>query len=129
MRDSTMLGSVMGGALKKLIWAKENIKENERLSGFPDLYIEIHIESIKELVDFEKKHKFKTLECTREYLDQYNEIINAGFLSEYLMEKYNLLMIVPEKTKLNFAASNEWKKNNIIKPILNDKYRLVEYKI
>lgn len=129
MRDSTMLGSVMGGALKKLIWAKENVKENERLSGFPDLYIEMHIESIKELVDFEKKHKFKTLESTREYLDQYNEIINAGFLSEYLMEKYSMLMIVPEKIKLNFAAYNEWKKNNIIKPILNEKYSLVEYKL
>jgi hypothetical protein len=45
------------------------------------------------------------------------------------MEKYSMLMIVPEKIKLNFAAYNEWKKNNIIKPILNEKYSLVEYKL
>ncbi|PVX45038.1 hypothetical protein C8C85_0801 [Flavobacterium sp. 103] len=128
MRDSTMLGSVMGGALKKLAWANENIKENERLSGFPDLYLEMQIESIKEIVAFETKHKFKTLDSTREYLDQYNEIINAGFLAEYLMEKNNMLMIVPENIKLNFTAYEEWKKNHPIKPILDEKFSLVTYK-
>ena len=59
----------------------------------------------------------------------HSKLQKHGFLSEYLMEKYSMLMIVPEKIKLNFAAYNEWKKNNIIKPILNEKYSLVEYKL
>ena len=87
----------------------------------------MHLESIKEIVAFEKKHKFKTLASTREYLDQYNEIISSGFLAEYLMEKNSMLMIVPENIKLDFTAYDEWKKKNIIKPILDEKFSLITY--
>ncbi len=56
-RDSTLLGSTMGSAYKKLQWIMDNIPERERASGFPGHYLELQIEGFKELIEFNKKHK------------------------------------------------------------------------
>ena len=127
--DSIMLGSTMGSAFKKINWAMENVKENERASGFPDLYIDMHIESIKELLKFQEKYKYKKTQTTIEYLRELNSIVEAGFLNEFLMEQYKMLLIVPYDRLLNFEAYEKWKDNNKLTIDLNKKYYVVSYKI
>jgi hypothetical protein len=127
-RDSIMLGSAMGSAFKKINWAMENVKENERASGFPDLYIDMHIESIKELLKFQEKYKYKKTQPTIEYLEELNSIVESGFINEFLMEQYNMLLIVPDDRVLNFKAYEKWKENKKFVIDLNKKYYVVSYK-
>lgn len=126
-RDSIMLGSVMGGAFKKINWAIENVKENERASGFPGLYIDLQIESIKEFLKFQERYKYKKTEATEEYLKELNSIIESGFINEFLMEQYQMLLIVPENRNLNFEAFQRWKENKKLKIDLNQKYCVLSY--
>ncbi len=127
-RDSIMLGSTMGSAYKKINWAIENVKENERASGFPDLYIDMHIESIKELLKFQEKYKYKKTQATIEYLEELNSIVESGFINEFLMEQYSMLLIVPDERKLNFDAYRKWKENKNLTIDLNKRYYVISYK-
>jgi hypothetical protein len=126
--DSIMLGSTMGSAFKKINWAIENVKENERASGFPDLYIDMHIESIKELLKFQDKYKYKKTQTTIEYLGELKSIVESGFINEFLMEQYNMLLIVPDERKFNFDAYEKWKENKKITIDLNKRYYVISYK-
>jgi hypothetical protein len=127
--DSIMLGSTMGSAFKKIEWALENVKENERASGFPALYIDMHIESIKELLKFQEKYKYKKTQNTIEYLGELNSIVEAGFLNEFLMDQYKMLLIVPDDKVLNFEAYEKWKENKKLTIDLSKKYYVISYKI
>lgn len=58
--DSLMLVSAMGGAFKKVQWALENVDSLERSAGFPGLYLELHVESLKEFARQEQvKHEVR----------------------------------------------------------------------
>ncbi|REG98149.1 hypothetical protein [Flavobacterium aquicola] len=126
--DSIMLGSTMGSAFKKINWALENVKENERASGFPDLYIDMHIESIKELLKFQDKYKYKKTQTTIEYLDELKSIVESGFINEFLMEQYDMLLIIPDERKFNFDAYKKWKENKKLAIDLNKRYYVISYK-
>lgn len=103
--DSLMLGSVMGSALKKIEWANKNLKENEKASGFPDIYLDMQIESFKELLMFKNKNNFKRKsEATEKYLEQVALIVNSGFLPEFIMKQFDMILIVPEKQIFNFEG-------------------------
>jgi len=113
--DSTLLGSAMGSAFKKLSWALENVDSLERASGFPGMYLELHIESLKEFVEFEKKHpKISKTKNTENYLNELNKIIESGFLAEFIMEQYGMIMIVPENRTFDYSGFEMWKKENPI---------------
>lgn len=126
-RDSTMLGSVMGSALKKLEWAMENVDSLERASGFPDLYIGMHIEALKTFVNFEKEHKFSKSQSTSDYLKELNSIIDAGFLKEFIMKQYRMVMIVPENMTFDFDAFEKWQQSNPINIDLNERFYVISF--
>lgn len=126
-RDSTLLGSAMGSAFKKIEWALENVKENERASGFPDLYLNLHVESLKEFTKFEKEHNYFKSESTKQYLAELNSIISAGFLSEFVMEQFGMIMIFPNDITLNFEGFDKWKKSNNLTIDLNKHFYLLSY--
>ena len=127
--DSIMLGSTMGSAFKKIEWALKNVNENERASGFPDLYIDMHIESIKELLKFQEKYKYKKTQTTINYLGELNSIVEAGFLNEFLLDQYKMLLIVPDDRVINYEAYEKWKENKKLTIDLNKKYYVVSYKM
>jgi len=126
-RDSTMLGSTMGSGLKKLEWAMDNIDENERASGFPDLYLYMHIASLMEVVKFDKERNISKSELTQLYLDELNSIINSGFIAEFIMEQFGMIMIVPEDVIFDFDGFEEWKQTNKITIDLNEKFYVIAY--
>lgn len=111
--DSIMLGSVMGSALKKLEWVFDNVDSLERASGFPGLYLEMYITAFTELAEFDKRfpNTIKS-KSTDDYLRDVKKIINSGFLPEYIMDKYNWVLIIPSQLKLDLDGYKKWKAEN-----------------
>jgi hypothetical protein len=126
-RDSIMLGSAMGSAYKKLEWALHNVDSLERASGFPDLYIGMHVESLKAFVNFEKEHNYSKSQTTIDYLKELNSIIDAGFLKEFIMQQYRMIMITPENMTFDFDTYEKWKLTHPINIDLNKRFFVISY--
>lgn len=126
-RDSTMLGSNMGSAYGKFGWVMDNIRENERKSGFPDLYLEANIAQVKEFLNFDKKRNLSKKKETKEYLIELDKIVNSKFLNEFIMEQKKMVMIVPENIKLDFKAYNKWKKENNFEIELSEFHYVISF--
>lgn len=126
--DSVMLGSAMGSALAKLEWAMENVDSLERASGFPGLYLNMQIASLKAFAQFEKDHpEFKKNNYTANYLAQLNSIINAGYLVEFILEQFNMIMIIPKNLEVDFEGFNNWKKDHPLTINLNKKFYVIQF--
>jgi hypothetical protein len=127
-RDSTLLGSAMGSAFKKIEWATENIKEEERASGFPSLYLNMQLEALKEFVKFHKEKKWNIKdEWTSNYLNELNAIIDADFLEEFIMEQFDMVLIVPDNLTTDFDAFQKFKKDKKLTIDLNKQFYVVSY--
>ena len=112
IKDSTMLVSTMAYSYKKCEWLVNNLEEKEKYSGFQDLYIDMHKEALKQFVLFEHKHKYGASDETKEYLKNLNKIIESPYFNEFLMEEYNMILIIPENLNLNFEEYHKWKVDN-----------------
>ena len=124
--DSLMLGSAMGSAYKKIEWVFENVDSLERASGFPGLYLDMHIASLKEFTEFEKKHPdFSKTKQTEEYLAELNSIIDKGFIDEFIMEQFDMVMIVPKDLEFDFEGYDKWKNDNPISINLNERFYVI----
>jgi hypothetical protein len=126
-RDSVLLVSAMGSAYKKIEWALANIKENERASGFPDLYLDLQVESLKEFLQSQYRVNDKKSEFTTQYLKELQLISDAGFLQEFVMDQFGMIMIVPENRPAKFEAYDAWKLHNKITIDLNKEFYVVSY--
>lgn len=131
--DSLMLVSAMGAALKKLEWISQNVDSLELAAGFPSLYLELHVEALKEFVNKSmvvpaSKRNWAGLPSTLEYLYDLNEIIKSGFLREFIMEQNDMIMIVPENAKLDFEAYRQWRLVHPVKINLQERFYLIVYK-
>lgn len=126
--DSLMLGLLMGSAFKKAEWAIENVDSLERISGFPDLYLDLHRASLLESVKFEKDHPtMSRKQSTDDYLTQLHSIIDNGFLDEFIMKQFDMIMIVPRDQKFDFVKYEAWEKTNPVKINLKRHYSVLEY--
>ncbi|RRN76922.1 hypothetical protein EIM50_22220, partial [Pseudoxanthomonas sp. SGD-10] len=74
-KDQAMLGAVMKSAFKKLEWANTNVADNERVSGFPDIYLNMHIEALKEFGKFDLDNKNTFNLINKKYINEINEIL------------------------------------------------------
>ena len=126
-KDQIMLEAIMKSAFKKLEWANTNVSENERVSGFPDMYLEMHIESLKNFANFEKENEKITNENNKKYISEINKILKSGFLPEFILKQYNMVMIVPEDLKLDFEGYEKWEAENKPSIDLNKLYYLITY--
>jgi hypothetical protein len=126
--DSLMLGCVMGAALKEVEWAIENVDSLERISGFPDIYLDLHKASLLEFAKFAKDHPTMTRsQNTSDYLAQLNSIIDGGFLNEFIMKQFDMLLKVSPGINFDFNKFEEWEKTKSIKINLNAHFALVSY--
>lgn len=128
--DSVILGSAMGSAFGKMSWASENVDSLELISGFPDLYLDLHISSLLEFVEFERKYpEYSKTQHTEDYLRELNRIIDSGFLSEFILDQYNMIMIIPDEVEkdLDFERFYKWREKNPINIDLNRKFYVISY--
>ena len=128
LRDSLMLGCIMSSTFKKLEWLEANVDSTERASGFPDLYLDMYVESLKDFVKYAEEHKdWHLSNSTKEYLDQLNSLIANGFLDEFIMEQFSNVMIVPDKVDFDFKSFDHWKISHPININLNERYCVITY--
>ncbi len=124
--DSVMLGSAMGSAYKKIEWIFENVDSLERASGFPGLYLDMQVAALMELVTFEERFPdYSKTEFTDRYLKELNSIIDNGFLEEFVIEQFDMILIIPEGLKVDFDSFEKWKKDNPISIDLNEKFYVI----
>lgn len=126
-QDSILLGSAMGSAYKKLEWVMENVPERERASGFPGHYLEMQLAAFNEFIAFDKKYNYKKSEYTQDYLNQLNSLIDSGFLDEFIMKEFSMVMIVPENHEFDFDGYEKWKAKNEITINLNELFYVIEF--
>jgi hypothetical protein len=126
-RDSILLGSAMGSAYKKIEWVIDNVPEKERASGFPGHYLELQLASFNEFVAFDKKYDYKKSDYTQNYLNQVNSLIDSGFLDEFIMKEYFMVMIVPENHEFDFDGFEKWKAKNEITINLNELFYVIAF--
>lgn len=126
-RDSILLGSVMGSAYKKVKWALDNIELKERASGFPDLYLNLHVESLKTFMEFQHRENFKKSEYTKQYLGELQLISDAGFLPEFVMDQFGMILIIPKNSPIKYEEYEQWKLNHKITIDLNQVFYVVSY--
>ncbi|MFV0391400.1 MAG: hypothetical protein ACK5KP_05890 [Paludibacteraceae bacterium] len=129
LKDTVITGALVASAFKKIDWASENINLNERYSGFPDLYLNMHTESLQEYLRIldRKSNRTKEPENLTFYV-QLKAIRDAGYLAEFIVDTYENVMIVPDNVKLNFAGYYQWKKGRVLSPNLLKKRYKINYR-
>lgn len=126
-KDSIMLGSAMGSAYKKLEWVMDNVPKKERASGFPGHYLELQIASLEEFVEFDKIYDYRKTDYTKNYLNQVNSLIDSGFLDEFIMKEFSMVMIVPKNHEFDFNGYEKWKAKNEINISLNEVFYVIAF--
>lgn len=130
MQDSLLVTTVMGNPLNRLKWINENVDSLERCSGFPNLYLESHSLPMKEMINWyeENKIKYPRKSWDNKYILSIKKIIESGFLNEFLMDQYSMLLITPkEDMKFRFEDYYKWKEKNLSDFNFDAKYFVLEY--
>lgn len=133
LKDTVITGALFNSAFKKINWADENVSEKERYSGFPDIYLNMHVEALKEYLKIigKKPNRSKVHENACFYIDL-NSIDKAGFLAEFIMETYENVMIVPPSIDLDMNGFYNWKRGrelhvDLLKKRYKINYRALPY--
>ena len=126
-RDSILLGSAMGSAYGKIDWVMENVDEKERATGFPDLYLDFHVEGLKAFMEFQHRFDFKKSDFTMNYLRELQLISDANFLNEFVMEQYGMILIIPQNTPAKYDEYLKWKSQHNITINLNEKFYVLSF--
>ena len=100
----------------------------ERAAGFPDLYLALQVESLKEFIRFEGMNKWDKKQSTIDYLKDLNQIIEAGFLEEFIMKQLSMILIVPEELRLDFQGFQKWSLTHPTTIDLNERLYVISYK-
>jgi len=125
--DSTLLYVTMGEAYKKLGWAMDNIDSLERRTGFPGLYLELYTTAIKERVELWKKCEFSRNLSTDELMSQYDNLVNSGFVEEFVMDQFTMVLITPDELTLDMDGYSAWIHNNPLDIDLNRFYYIISF--
>jgi hypothetical protein len=127
-KDRDRAKFIIKSALRKLEWANDNVPENERVSGFPDLYLNMHIEAFQEFVAC-KVENDKPVNDIAKLINDINTVIKAGYLPEFIMKQYSMVMIVPDKMKFDFEGYGKFAKENNNPSIdMSRSYYLIVYR-
>lgn len=126
LQDTVVTGAMVASAFKKIDWATENVSKKERYSGFPDIYLNMHTESLKEyLTVLGRKKSRSTIPENFNFYSDLKSINDAGYLAEFVMETYENVMIVPNYVDLDFSGYNNWKRERELKvDLLKKRYKI-----
>lgn len=127
-KDRDRAKYILKSGFKKLEWANANVPENERVSGFPDLYLNMHIEAFKEFAEC-KEESYERDNDIAKLIDDINMVAKAGYLPEFIMKQYSMVMIVPDKIKFDFEGYEKFAKEHNNPSInINKHYYLIIYR-
>ena len=126
-RDDFLLVSALASAWGKTAWALQNVDTNERATGFPDLYLNLHVKGLTSFLEFKHQEEYKKSPFTERYVNELWAIYNAGFLPEFVMEQYDKIMIIPENTEFRYGEYFIWKSEKKISIDLREKLYIISY--
>ncbi len=134
-RDSVLLGSAMASAYRKIDWVMDNVERNVRATGFPDLYLNLHVAGLKAFMEFQHRENvaqsgqaWYRSPFTENYLRQLQLISNAGFLEEFVMDQYDMLLIIPKEiTVQKYNDYLRWKSQHDIGIDLDDTFYILSF--
>lgn len=126
-KDRERAKYILKSGFKKLEWANNNVPDNERVSGFPDLYLTMHIAAFKEFAEC-KNENFNPDNDIAKLISDVNKVIKANYLSEFIMKQYRMVMIVPEKMKFDFEGFAKWQEEYKISIDMHKFYYVIVYK-
>jgi hypothetical protein len=127
-KDRDRAKYILKSGFKKLEWVNANVPENERVSGFPDLYLNMHIEAFKEFVEC-KVEGYQPDNDIAKLIEDVNLVIKAGYLPEFIMKQYSMVLIVPDNMKFDFEGYEKFvKEQNIPSIDMNKHYYLIVYR-
>lgn len=128
-KDSLIFECMLFSALEKSKWVKEHVDSLEKAAGFPGIYLDMYVDALMKISEHAKmKTKMQRSATTTDYLSDLNLIIDSGFLKEFILDQFSMLMTTPENTEFNFDGFFEWKKNHDVKLNLNQMYYLIYFK-
>ncbi len=129
MKDTESSSAMVNSAFKKMDWASAKVSKKERYSGFPDIYLAMHIASLTEYLRIQaKKSTLSKNPTVAQFYNDLSTINDAGFLPEFIMEEYENVMIVPDEVTLNFEAYKQWKQGRELKASLKEKKYTIAYR-
>jgi hypothetical protein len=126
-KDRERAKYILKSGMKKLEWANSNVPENERASGFPDLYLNMHIAAFKEFAE-SKNEDFSPANDIAKWISDINKVIKAGYLPEFIMKQHNMVMTVPENMKFDFEGFAKWQEENKISTDVQRFYYVIVYR-
>jgi hypothetical protein len=128
LRDSLMMNCTIQSATQKMRWAQTKVDSLERLSGFPDLYLELHVTSFRKFAETASSSKAKGKSRTTKYVKELNQLIDAGFLEEFVVEYCSGVIIVPADTVLDIEGYQKWRKKNKSKSDIDHRFHVILYR-
>ena len=130
LQDSLLFNCAVGSALRRIEWVMENVDAKERATGFPDLYIDLHVEGLKAFLESQYKEDYnEKSERIVNYLRELQLISDAGFLYEFVMEQYEFILIIPENRPIRYEEYLEWKSQNNITIDLSRKFHVISFNV
>lgn len=126
-KDRVRAKYILQSGFKKLEWVNNNIPENERVSGFPDLYLNMHIAAFKELAAC-KDEQYTPDNHIAKFISGINKVIEAGYLPEFIMKQYSMVMIVPDNMQFDFEGFSKWEEQHKISLDHNSLYYVIIYR-
>ena len=60
------------------------------------------MESVFAFMVFQHRFKYKKSEFTSQYLNELQLISDAGFITEFVMDQFGMILIIPENTPAIF---------------------------
>ncbi|MDD4972304.1 MAG: hypothetical protein PHT07_22985 [Paludibacter sp.] len=130
LQDSLLLGAVISSAINKIEWADSLVVKNERASGFPDLYLDQHVEALKGFLSFSKRedsHFTQVNDYTKKCLRDLQLIMDNGFLKEFVLDQFDLLLIYPQNEKVRLDEFRNWSIDKNITFNLKQRFFLLSY--
>jgi hypothetical protein len=126
-QDSVLLHASLLGAFKTMIWARNNVDTLERCAGFPSLYLAGHTEPILEMIKDWEESKKERSQSTDEYFKSLKQIRDDGFINEFVMAQYKMILVPSDSLHLDFPRYEEWKQTHRPTVTLDKRYFIVGY--
>ncbi len=107
--DIALSVCVLADIMARSSWAMENISEGERASGVPDIYVEMYEAGFKAFASVARERDPATDDKTRRYIEEVCEIVDSGFLREFLIEQLYTIVKLPEGFIPDDEGYEKWK--------------------
>jgi hypothetical protein len=126
-QDSLSLYSILGAAKEEYTWAVEHVDSLERCSGFPGLYLDGQVATFSEMVKCWKENPKGFKRYPNNYLESLEKIVDKGFLKEFIMDEFSMLLYLPREEKFNFDDYYKWKKKTLPQFNLKSRFFVISY--